>query len=912
LVLGTLPFLAHPWYDPTNDGSIYLAVARSVAAGDGPAYLDVPFVIRPPGFPLLIAPFAGPAEIDFASINRLVAAFGAAAVLLLFVFLRERVGWLPSLAASLAVWLNPGFRRLSNQVMSDVPGLALLLACLLIDRWASRRPAWWREVLLALAIGASAYVRSPLILLVPAIVASRAWSHFVLPRGSRARPAALAARVGTLAAVACLAVLPWSLHARANAPQPPVDQTRNHSLATAMWHTDPGDPGSPRYGPGEILLRAARNAPQISDVLGSRMQIRVPGDPPPSGARRASLAAFALLFTGALAVVAARRREPAEIFALAALGVAALYFVFTDRLVLPVWLLGFAAAVELVRDAARRFAGGRAAAAAAALITVLAAVDFAPRPGWRAVEERHARMVETAAAVEAALAADARLASAQGFHFAAYLGRPVYNLIHASRRAGRVDAAELVIDKYGLNTVVLSPASAQDRPFVEYFERAYGPGQAAGEALVWRVRRRPNIVLITVDTLRADHLSVNGYRRATSPRIDAFAAGAWHFTGAITVLPKTGPALATLFTGRHPEEHGVRSNFDAIPDTLPLLAERLQAMGYRTAAFVGNPVLRQELGFDRGFEHYEVHDGKHGDGVAAVNHGFRAWAEAQWDRAAFVWLHYMDPHGPYTPPAEYEALFLDDDLAQSDLRVPPATGEEANPNKVLGAIPLYQQHEGETRVAAYVARYDAEIRYVDTAVGEILDFLDERGLYEPAAIVFTSDHGESLGEHNFYFEHGWFAYDPTLRVPLMVKEPGQAEGRVVERQVSNLEVLPALLALAGGPREGRALLEPGADGDAPVLVENADRYPEKHFGVRTSAWKFLAPAGGGAEELYDLRADPAELRNLAGERPEEAGRLRAALEAALVDTRSRAVQAAREVADDVETIERLRALGYTE
>ena len=148
---------------------------------------------------------------------------------------------------------------------------------------------------------------------------------------------------------------------------------------------------------------------------------------------------------------------------------------------------------------------------------------------------------------------------------------------------------------------------------------------------------RPHIVLITADALRADHLSVNGYRRKTSPNIDEFADVAWHFTRMITVIPKTGPSFATFFTGRHPREHGVRANFTAIPLELPTLAERLRAVGYRTAAFVSNPVLRENMGFARGFDHYEVHERQ--DGVRRVNRAFLRWGRrGVWDRPTFVWL----------------------------------------------------------------------------------------------------------------------------------------------------------------------------------------------------------------------------------------------------------------------------------
>jgi arylsulfatase len=428
---------------------------------------------------------------------------------------------------------------------------------------------------------------------------------------------------------------------------------------------------------------------------------------------------------------------------------------------------------------------------------------------------------------------------------------------------------------------------------------------------------RPHIILITSDALRPDHLSVHGYARATSPEIDDFAGQVWHFTDAVTVIPKTGPAFTTMFTGLHPQEHSVRSNFVAIPETLPVLAERLRGLGYRTAAFVSNPVLRPAKGYARGFDHYELFNGRRDEGVRSVNEAFLSWASGAWDGPSFVWIHYMDPHGPYDPPEELLRPFLDDELAASDERVPlePATPPTGNPNKVLGSVPAYQRLGDEDRVAVYVARYDAEIRYMDAAFGELIRYLRERDLYDASAIVFSADHGESLGEHDFYFEHGWFAHEPSLRIPLMIKPPGEVEARTVDRQVSVLDFLPTLLGFAGAAvASGGSGVDLGGAGEPvePVLVESSDLYPDKYHGVRTSGWKYLVREGDGAEELYDLREDPGEIRNVAGRETERLAELRGACEDALRRAREAAVPATTGPPDDPETLERLKALGYVD
>jgi arylsulfatase A-like enzyme len=379
---------------------------------------------------------------------------------------------------------------------------------------------------------------------------------------------------------------------------------------------------------------------------------------------------------------------------------------------------------------------------------------------------------------------------------------------------------------------------------------------------------RPHILLITADALRADHLSLNGYPRATSPALDRFARDATHFDQAISVIPKTGPSFATLFTGRYPDQHGVQYNQASLPHGIPVLAERFKSLGYRTAAFISNPVLRASKGYARGFDVYRELPSE--GGVREVNRAYFEWSESAFSEPTFVWVHYIDPHGPYDPPAELVAAFMNDALFQSDIRVPldDRVDVTRGRSKVLGAIPKYQQRGREDRLAWYLAQYDAEIRHVDRAFGEIVEELESRDLYQGSAVVFTSDHGESLGEHDFYFEHGWFAFDASLRVPLMIKWPGQQAGEKRSHAVSQLDLMPTLLKIAGwdAPLDGAVGIDLAIDpGDRdPVSVENAFNYPERTFGLRSPEFKYLIREHDGREELYDLRTDPGETKNLAG------------------------------------------------
>jgi len=424
---------------------------------------------------------------------------------------------------------------------------------------------------------------------------------------------------------------------------------------------------------------------------------------------------------------------------------------------------------------------------------------------------------------------------------------------------------------------------------------------------------RPHVILVTVDTLRPDHLSLSGYGRETSPNIDAFAAEALHFPEAVAVLPKTGPSMTTHLSGLAPCEHQVTANRIRIPDEVPLVAELFEAAGYRTAAFVSNPVLSRPKGYARGFRVFKEFT-KEG-GLDGLNASFLKWARKRaWDRPSFVWIHYIDPHGPYTPPGDYAELFQTDDLARADPRRLPTDYEPLAGwpiNYVHGAIPRYQVRGGEDRVAAYVAWYDAEIRYMDAAFAEVLAFLKTEGLFDDATVIFTGDHGESLGEHDYWFEHGWYAYEATARIPMIVKPSGSPAARTIAHQVSNLDTAPTLLAAAGlelpATMPGTSLLGPLAE-RGPLLIESTSTYPELFFGLRTPQWKFLREARTGREELYDMTADQREETNLVAAHTDVAERMRAELQRQRAACRARGE--ALEIQPGAEAEKRLRALGY--
>ncbi len=314
--------------------------------------------------------------------------------------------------------------------------------------------------------------------------------------------------------------------------------------------------------------------------------------------------------------------------------------------------------------------------------------------------------------------------------------------------------------------------------------------------------RRPDAFLIVVDTLRADHLGSYGHAAPTSPRIDALAADGAVFEHVVAASALTAPSVAAILTGRYPRfnsfglgNRGYR--LDAAEETL---AERFSAAGYRTAAFIGNPMLHARAGFDQGFEVYDAHMPQREHVRTARERTARSTTDAAlaWlgslepDEPAFLWLHYMDPHGPYTPPERFRARFAAEPGGRT---VPPPPRKGANSGK--GFVPWYQAISDVHRFDEYVGRYDAEIAYTDQQLGRILDWLVEHDRYDGAVVLLTSDHGEALGENGYYFAHGHSVTRDQSAVPLILKHPALAPGSRIAHPVGHVDVFATLTAVLG-------------------------------------------------------------------------------------------------------------------
>jgi arylsulfatase len=359
------------------------------------------------------------------------------------------------------------------------------------------------------------------------------------------------------------------------------------------------------------------------------------------------------------------------------------------------------------------------------------------------------------------------------------------------------------------------------------------------------------LLLLTVDTLRADRLGAYGSPRGLTPHLDALAADSLVFELAYAPAPFTVPSLVSLHTGRYPAELGLQINLSELRPDVATLAGTLAANGWKTAAVVSNVVLRQRDDLARGFEIW--------DDTMEETEAVRLWRERTalpttdaalrlvdlWrsdpevsGRPLFLWVHYQDPHGPYTPPPGWRERYTEQEQRLApDRSLPEVVGSYGE-----GGIPRYQLLEDRHEASWYRAGYAAEIAWMDEQVGRLLGALHERGL--ASRVVFAADHGEAMGEHDFWFSHGHHLTDEAVRVPLMLKLPGLAPGR--RRDVASLvDVLPTLLAAAlDAPPDpslpGRNLLAEGAASqDSVPLLSTLSAYSKRRLGIVAGGYKLI-------------------------------------------------------------------------
>ena len=431
---------------------------------------------------------------------------------------------------------------------------------------------------------------------------------------------------------------------------------------------------------------------------------------------------------------------------------------------------------------------------------------------------------------------------------------------------------------------------------------------------------RPNIVLITIDTLRSDRVSAYGYDRQTTPFLDALADQGVRCTTSYSPSSWTVPSMASLFTSLDPDHHGVQRGLieknrivgqEVLDDSYLLLAEILRAAGYRTYGVSANLHLAPRFGFAQGFEHYENLGFANADRIAPV---LETWSEElrSGGQPYFLWIHYFDPHDPYYPREPWfenpvPALageFSEDDPV--DIRrlywLNSPDGRRRNPRRL----------KKELRIAK--AAYDAEISYTDEQIRQAFETLD---LDANALIVVTADHGEEFYEHG-NLGHGQDLHEEQVRVPLILRLPGAAHaGGIVRQPVSLIDVTPTILDLLGlhlpPMSQGESLLPLIDDSSlerAPIYLAVSRAEPGLRA-IRQGSWKYIRDLGNSREDrLFDLSSDPGEQRNLLGEEPVKARELADQLDAFLATAPSLAQPSIEEV--DEETLDELRALGYVD
>lgn len=395
--------------------------------------------------------------------------------------------------------------------------------------------------------------------------------------------------------------------------------------------------------------------------------------------------------------------------------------------------------------------------------------------------------------------------------------------------------------------------------------------------------RPPNLVLVTLDTTRSDHLGCYGARTARTPVIDSLAAKGTRYARALAPSPLTLPSHSTLMTGLDPPEHGMRDNgVGALPASIPTLAQALSAQGYATAAFVASRVLDRRFGLARGFDYYDdrmaaEQIGEYGypeRDAAAVTSAAAAWLGRSFgpkpEHPYFLWVHYYDAHAPYEPPVQWKGTSAED-------------------------------------------RYSGEIAYVDHELGRLLAALP--GGDAPRIVAVVGDHGESLGEHGEK-GHGLFLYRASLEVPLILEGIGVPEGRVVAATVAARGLAASLLRLAGLRAASRDFGPPlpglpiSDEGSNSGVVYSETLMPATAYGwsalkaISQERWRLiLAPR----PELFDFVGDPGESRNRVADRPEILARLKT-----LLETHERAMRPRETVSEkpDPDVAASLRSLGY--
>lgn len=434
--------------------------------------------------------------------------------------------------------------------------------------------------------------------------------------------------------------------------------------------------------------------------------------------------------------------------------------------------------------------------------------------------------------------------------------------------------------------------------------------------------RRPNIVLISVDTLRADHLQIYGYSRNTAPKMGLIASEGIVFDNAFSQAPKTAPSHMTMLTGLHPESHGVK-NLDVDDNTalsrgIPTLAEILDSNGFNTGAVVAGGHVSAALGFDRGFQRF-IEEAWLQTALEMAVEIVQEFASN--DSPFFLFFHTYSVHDPYVPPERYQVFNSEEysgNIIGTRETLIELSGEQWDRQHELYWQSVDPHSPGDVQRLRDL--YDAEILHTDNLIGEFLAALMVLGVYEDSVIIFVSDHGEEFQDHGG-FQHESL-YEEILRVPLIMRLPASSaqplRGVRVQNRVRLVDLMPSILDLVDAPipssLQGESLFSQG-------LIEGTSErevlghWPrEERFSFRRGDWKLICSSLDSCDELYNLKEDPLERVNLFRHRPDQVQTLLRGLLEVLAESReiSAGVRSGTEAEIDADRWDQLKALGYLE
>ncbi|MBN2445896.1 MAG: sulfatase [Phycisphaerae bacterium] len=423
----------------------------------------------------------------------------------------------------------------------------------------------------------------------------------------------------------------------------------------------------------------------------------------------------------------------------------------------------------------------------------------------------------------------------------------------------------------------------------------------------------PNVLIIAVDTLRADKLGCYDSDLGASPNIDALAKESAHFGWAYAHAPWTLPSFASLFTSQTPPQHhagGQLGRFRPLPDDARTIAECFKDAGYETAAIVNVDFLTQTFGMAQGFDHFDHevrNDNRLVRDAARTTDAAVAWMKQRHEAPFFMMVHYFDPHLVYDPPLEFR-----EQLA--------APEDRDNRNWIFGTVAeIVAYRDGKIRFDDATIRraehlYDGEIAYTDQQVGRLLDAVDEMGLKSSTVVVFVADHGEEFLDHGG-FEHGHTLYEELMHVPLMIRMPGRVQPSLVQTPVGLIDVAPTLCALTGVKVDpaftGHSLLDTIAqptETARPILLEGNFWGPPFRGWLHDGHKLIVGP--GSTVRLYDLKQDPREQNDIGGNNGELRDQLLNDLKAAFTLMAAKTSGTSQGTQLSPEVLARLRTLGY--